>query len=395
MSRGARRILLSIGATLLVLIAAVAILVYLEVHRDRIGQWVQETARENAVGPSRAELDRFMATVDGQLERLLAHYKIAPATVRTHRSDGGSGTLRYALIQRGVSVADPETAGALKKDLEAFTRQYPAAALVERKVITADQVRTTLSVRYDGLLTRELTLVSIPRSKALPPEPARGPRVAIIVDDVGANIEPLMALLSLDAPLTFSILPSQKFSVAAQEMIRKRGKEVMLHLPMEPMDYPRKNPGKGALMVRMGEAEIRQRVRSSLDEFPGVVGVNNHMGSRFTQDRRQMGIVLDELKKRNLFFVDSVTFGASVADEESVRLGLPHAKRDVFLDHVDDPERIFEQVEKMIRIAKLKGSVVAICHPRKNTIAVLRKAMQRLKSEGIEIVPVSTLIDRS
>ncbi len=395
MSSGARRILLSIGATLLVLVAALAILVYLEFHRDRIGKWVQETAMESEVGPSPSELGRFIARVDGHLETLLGNYNIAPGELRTRRSGAGSGSLRYALIQSEVPIANPETAGALKRDLEGFIRGYPAAALVVRKVITEDKTRTTLSVRYHGLVTRELTLVSIPKLKAVQRERSRGPRVAIIVDDVGMNIEPLMALLSLDASLTFSILPSREFSAEAQQMIRKRGKEVMLHLPMEPVDYPRKNPGKGALLVHMQEGEIRTRVRGFLDEFPGVVGVNNHMGSRFTQDRRQMGVVLDELKKHNLFFVDSLTIGTSVAHKESVRLGLPHARRDVFLDHVDDPQRILEQVEKMIRLAKRKGSVVAICHPRKNTIAALRKAVQRLKSEGIEIVPVSALIGRS
>ncbi len=395
MSRGARRILLSIAATLFVLIAAVAILVTLEFHRERIGKWVQETAMESDVGPSPGELDRFMARLDGHMESLLADDSIVSGAVRTRRSDAGSGNLRYTLIQREVSLADPETAGALRRDLEAFARQYPAAALVERKVITGDQVRTTLSVRYRGLLMRELTLASIAKPKAVRLEQPRGPRVAIIVDDVGANIEPLMALLSLEAPLTYAILPSREFSAEAQKMIRKRGKEVMLHLPMEPLDYPRKNPGKGALMVRMGEEEIRKQVRRFLDEFPGVAGVNNHMGSRFTQDRRQMGVVLDELKRRNLFFVDSLTIGRSVAHKESARLGLPYAKRDVFLDHVDDPKRILEQVEKMIQLAKRNGSALAICHPRKNTIAVLRKAVQRLKSEGIDVVPVSTLIGRS
>ncbi len=391
-SRGALPILLSIGATLVVLIAAVAMLVYLEFYRGRIGQWVQETAINSAAGPSPSELKHFLAGVDGQLEMLLGRHHIAPDDVRTRQAEAGSGALRYAWVQREVSVRDAKTVRALRSDLEAFASQYPDAALVERKVITGNQVRTTLSMRYRGLLTRELTLTSIPKSK---PEQPPGPQVAIIVDDVGANMEPLMALLSLNAPLTFSILPSREFSAEAGEMIRKRGQEVMLHLPMEPMDYPRNNPGKGALMVQMAEPEIRRQLQRFLDEFPGIVGVNNHMGSRFTQDSRQMAIVLDELKKRNLFFVDSLTIGASVAYKESARLGVPHARRDVFLDHVDDPETITAQVEKMIRLAKRNGSAVAICHPRKNTITVLRKAVQRMKAEGIEIVPVSTLVGRS
>lgn len=218
------------------------------------------------------------------------------------------------------------------------------------------------------------------------------PKVAIIVDDIGQSLDPVRKLLSIDLPLTFSVLPGLENTERAVRMIHGHRREIMLHLPMEPIDYPRENPGKLALMIRMGPDEIRMRTEDLLREFPYLDGVNNHMGSRFTQDRERMDIVLREIRNRGFFFVDSLTSPESVALEEARRLGVRSGRRDIFLDHVDDRQSVDIQIDRLIELARERGYAIAIGHPRKNTIQVLKGSVQRFRSRGVQVVPVSRLI---
>lgn len=197
--------------------------------------------------------------------------------------------------------------------------------------------------------------------------------------------------LNLQLNLTVAVLPNVPHARAVAELAHANGREVLLHIPMEPRDYPTVDPGEQALMVDLSSAEVQDRLRGYLQAVPWVVGANNHMGSRFTESREGMREVLQVLKDQGLFFVDSLTTADSVAIAEAQRMEIPHAARDLFLDNDLSEEAIRRQIRKLIRIAKEKGSAVGICHPHRATIAALKQEAPSFAAAGVKLVAVSAL----
>jgi hypothetical protein len=173
-----------------------------------------------------------------------------------------------------------------------------------------------------------------------------------------------------------------------------KGREVMLHLPMEPIDYPKYNPGPGALLVFMGDEEFTSTLAGDLNGVPYISGVNNHMGSLLTQDPEKMKIVLLKIKERQLFFVDSKTTSKSIAFDLARNLGVPALERDVFLDNESDVEKIKARIDELIRKAKKNGKALAICHPRPETIQALKEMEKRLAGSEVEVVRVKDLLKK-
>ena len=238
-----------------------------------------------------------------------------------------------------------------------------------------------------------------PRLKLIfqPPVPvqvAQRSRIAIIIDDLGPSLTTLRQFLDLGLPLTPSILPGSDRAGASAELLRKAGHEYLIHVPMEPRSYPQTNPGADALMLRHSEDDIRRWMQHYRDQVPGAVGMNNHMGSRFTEYAEPMQIVLDELKRQDLFFVDSVTISSSVAFAEARRMGLKTAARDIFLDNEEDVDYIRRQLRKMAQLAKTQPEVIAIAHPYSETLEALRLEKDWLLSQPIDFVPASQLVKR-
>lgn len=394
-SRHHKSLWASIGVILFLLVAAIAILIYLEFHREQLSRLIRTGKWGEKEEIQAADLSSFNRELDGALENAFRQYGILPGSVETRKESRRVGDFAFEYKSLAVNLP-PGEIEALREELVRLVAALDRGSLATRTEITGAEKRITLLLRMGGLVTRQLTL--IPETtitvKRKVPAPAKAFQVAIIVDDVGASLKAVRELLSLDIALTFSILPGLENTKRAADLIAKHHREIMLHMPMEPMDFPRNNPGKEALFVAMGHDEISRRTGLLLNALPGLVGVNNHMGSRFTQDRRRIGLVLEEIKKKNLYFVDSVTSGKTVAYEEAVKRGVPAMKRDLFLDHVNEPQAVAQQIDRLIRTVKKDGRALAICHPRENTIGELKKALQRFRAEGIEVVPVSTLIDQ-
>lgn len=217
------------------------------------------------------------------------------------------------------------------------------------------------------------------------------PKIAIIIDDIGNSAKNDDAVLSIDAPLTLSVLPLLPESAKIAEKAGSNGKEVMLHLPMEPHDYPQANPGKGALFTNMDDIAIVTQVYEDIKSIPMIKGVNNHMGSKFTEDRERMRIVLKQLKDKGLFFIDSKTSPRSRSDRMAREMGIKAAARDIFLDNEQNENYIAGQIEALKKIARKRGSAIGIGHPHPETIVALKKAIPGLKSE-FNIVPASKLV---
>lgn len=220
------------------------------------------------------------------------------------------------------------------------------------------------------------TVVSTDALEALPePSPAQSkdtPCLAIVIDDLGDSPAFAKALLNLEFPVTLAILPHRTRSRAVAELAAARGAEVLLHQPMEPLGYPGTDPGKGALFTGMPPVKIKAVIEDNLARVPGASGVNNHMGSRFTQDAAGMMAVLTVLHARGLYFLDSVTTNKSAAHAAAGRVGASFYSRSVFLDNSRNARAIARQLETAERIAKKHGRAVAIGHPYKETLAALR-----------------------
>jgi len=217
------------------------------------------------------------------------------------------------------------------------------------------------------------------------------PKVAIIIDDLGYNSDLAFSFLKLNLELSLSILPSAPFTDIIVREANTKGREIILHQPMEPKDYPSVDPGRGALLLSMNERDILQVLNKNLREIRGAKGVNNHMGSSFTENREKMQVILQELKNRGLFYVDSRTTRGTVGFEQARRIGLPAAERTLFLDNNPDPKAICVQIEHLLEIAGNFGSAIGIGHPYNETLETLEKYQNRLREE-VDVVPVSELV---
>ncbi|MCF6177854.1 MAG: divergent polysaccharide deacetylase family protein, partial [Geopsychrobacter sp.] len=199
------------------------------------------------------------------------------------------------------------------------------------------------------------------------------PKIAIIMDDMGRSLRDFDELMALGLPVTPAILPQTSFATRGARVLKENDHEYMIHLPMEPKKYPAISPGPNALLLDLSRDELQSRVAQYFQKVPGAVGGNNHMGSRFTENRPAMRAVLEGLKTAGLFFVDSRTIGDSVAFDEARRMGLETAQRDIFLDNQENTTYIGRQLRKMVKIAEEKGTAIAICHPYPQTFAALRE----------------------
>jgi polysaccharide deacetylase 2 family uncharacterized protein YibQ len=215
---------------------------------------------------------------------------------------------------------------------------------------------------------------------------------AIIIDDLGQNLETARQLLALPYSLTFSVLPHLRDSVETATEARRAGHEVMLHLPMEPEAGSHASPGEGEIRVGMTSFEIEHILQSDLASVPQAVGVNNHMGSRATADPRLMAAVMRSLAARHLYFVDSRTTAASVALEAARQQGLPAFYRSVFLDDSASVPYTLAQLRQLLRVLEDQGAALAIGHPYPTTIAALAEFLPELESDDVELVPASQLL---
>ena len=219
-------------------------------------------------------------------------------------------------------------------------------------------------------------------------------RVAILIDDIGYDLSPLYELLKIDASLTFAVLPHCAHSVDAANILHGAKREILLHLPMEPHTFPDENPGMGALLTSMSDRQIEEQVDKDLDAIPYLSGVNNHMGSKFMEDEAKLNIVFRELKRRNLFFVDSRTTPLTKGQEIAKKVGLRFASRKIFIDNDHDYMTIFRNLTTRIdgEFAHKSDAVLMIGHPHLKTIQALKEAIPVLKARGIDVVPVSALV---
>jgi polysaccharide deacetylase 2 family uncharacterized protein YibQ len=221
-------------------------------------------------------------------------------------------------------------------------------------------------------------------------DPGTHPMIAIVLDDVGAAPSDVPGALALPGPITLSIMTYAPNAARIATDAHQAGHEIMVHVPMEPVNRDA-DPGKNALLTNLSADEIAHRLDWGLAQFQGYVGINNHMGSKFTQNAAGMRVVLEALKARGLLFLDSRTIANSVGDSLAAELGVAHVQRDVFLDDVVDEADIMKELARTEAIAKKHGMAVAIGHPHPDTIQALRQWIPAAKARGFVLVPISVI----
>lgn len=235
--------------------------------------------------------------------------------------------------------------------------------------------------------------------KEIPKIPERAPskepsnKVALIMDDMGYSLDAIYDILSLEEPITVAVIPFSPLGKQTALLAHQNNLEILLHLPLESINNSETyNDIEGMIHTGMSEQEIITVLERDLDEIPHISGVNNHMGSKVTPNETMMNIILNRLKRRDLFFVDSRTTGDTVAYDLARVLGIPAAQRQVFLDNEADETLIKDKLIELFTLAQRTGEAVGICHPLPETIRVLKDFFQLAETFDAKPVFVSELL---
>ncbi|HRC27457.1 MAG TPA: divergent polysaccharide deacetylase family protein [Alphaproteobacteria bacterium] len=255
----------------------------------------------------------------------------------------------------------------------------------------------------DAIVPQAGALAALPRPNALPAwrkyaqsfdAPPSAKTIAIILDDVGIDRKRAIEAIALPPAVTLAFLPYAHRVESLAALARQRGHETLVHMPMEPMDMDL-DPGQGVLTAAMDPVTFEATLRKNLSALEGYIGINNHMGSRMTSDRAAMDRVMEALQARGLAFIDSRTTAQTVAADAARAHGLAWSQRDVFLDHVPGVQNVRDSLAALERIAKAKGSAVAIGHPKDDTLAALREWIPTLAEKDLALVPVTAVLKTS
>lgn len=258
--------------------------------------------------------------------------------------------------------------------------------------------RATASVQAPAAITWPASFARPARPDAArpAPRPARAlpapPMIALVIDDIGPARHWSERALALPAAVTLAILPFEDDAPAWTRQAKAGGHAVLLHMPMEPKGL--ENPGPGALLEALDPARNQARLAAALARVPGAIGINNHMGSRFTACAPCVREVAPVLASRNLVFLDSLTSPASAAGREIAKAGVPVIRRDVFLDDDNDPAAIRRQMRRAEARARSQGVAVVIAHPRPHTMQALAPWLRHLRESGIALVPLPAAMAR-
>lgn len=305
------------------------------------------------------------------------------------------GKVRHVYIEKRYWVSESfpfeDFGKALGKSLERagfrLLSIVSKSSIVKGKKELREEVSYLISERSAAVPIFRLTLI---RKVPYRPPPVKAkPKVAIVLDDWGYSIKNLNAVLEIEKPVNLSILPGLPYSTLVANKAKEHNFEVILHMPMEPKAKMRLE--LSTLYATMSDDEIRLNLKKALESVPYAKGISNHEGSKATEDERLMKTVFGELKKDNLFFLDSFVTNDSICESLAREMKVRFAKRAIFLDNENNPAYIRKQFEKLIGLAVKNGEAVGIGHDRPNTVAVLKEMMPQFEENGIELTRVSDL----
>jgi len=325
---------------------------------------------DEIVSADEADADRKNAALDSSATQPIDAIDTAPVQ-----------SFQEAQRQRSVAVSAPET------EPEAI----PEPTREPTREATLGTAENTAPMTIEGSMAPN-AIEAWQRYAVAGASPTSDlPKLVIVIDDLGLSRRASRDLESVQGPLTLAFLPYANGLPEQTRRLRQVGHELMVHMPMQPQG--RTNPGRNALLVNLDRVEFLRRLDWNLNRFEGFVGINNHMGSRLTADRRSMELVMAELKTRGLLFLDSLTTSESEAYSSARAYGVPTLKRDIFLDNERDVAKIRIQLYRAEALAKRLGHAIAIGHPYPETIEVLREWAPRAERRGVQLVSLAALMD--
>ncbi|MEX2353386.1 MAG: divergent polysaccharide deacetylase family protein [Gammaproteobacteria bacterium] len=226
-------------------------------------------------------------------------------------------------------------------------------------------------------------------------EEADVPAISIIIDDIGYRHTDDINALTLPGPVTYAILPHSPNAKKMSQLASTAGKDIILHIPMEAVENEKNGlMGPGGLTQEMDKLQFITSLSKSFRSVPNIIGVNNHMGSLLTTDGERMDWLMEYLRMKQVFYIDSLTSNQSVASLAAGRKAIPYLKRDVFLDNSIRKEDIVDQFNELIRIAKRRGFAIAIGHPHPETIEILADNLNRLDEFGVRMISLQDLVNQ-
>ncbi len=219
-------------------------------------------------------------------------------------------------------------------------------------------------------------------------------KIAIIIDDMGYSLGAIREITDIRKPLTISILPFSPLAKQTAQIAHRNGLEIILHLPLEAVNNNNENNGiEGLIHSEMTREEMIRSMDRNLEQVPYIRGANNHMGSKITMDETFMEVILERLKERDLFFIDSRTTSDSVAYDVAQKLGVPSSYRNIFLDNDTDEKSIKRRLIELFNLAQKRGQAVAICHPTPQTLRVLKENLHLIDKYNLEVVHASQIVE--
>jgi len=356
----------------------------------------------------RADISLIAREVDSVVSANLAAAKVYSLDVQKNHVIKQHGKLRWEQVETVVTLNDSRHLNVLGKKLQDGLNVSNLTIRDDFGNLNSPFAEYQFSVYFNDLpiyqiLLRREQVASLPdglseerhadeiQETEQPEQQKDCPKIAIIVDDAGYDIERALELLQLQRPMTISILPQLKYSRHIAEVAHAMGYEVIMHLPMESSEALRRSPG--FITPEMNEKELSWILNRNFESLPHIIGVNNHQGSKMTRDAEAMARVMRYLAEKDVYFVDSRTTTESVAYETAKNFGLRAAENEFFLDNEKEVEYIIGRIELLIEKAEQKGSVISICHVHPATTQALRQMFPIIEERGIELVFASQLVE--
>ncbi|MDI6848470.1 MAG: divergent polysaccharide deacetylase family protein [Candidatus Saccharicenans sp.] len=388
--------LAALAATLTVIALASAVwLDHLNFRKQKVSYlpWRPATAagETSASGPQAAlSLSEF-------LRQQLAQLGLPPEAITEEKTDEGLSFISARTTARDYRRFKNDLLAALKK-------KKIRSGLKEEKTGSGEMV-ATFELRQNSRTRGWLVLrypLPVHAGKTARPEPAIAAPpekkvvdrlVAVVIDDLGEDLNFLKELINLKVPLTVAILPDTSLARESAELAVKNGLEVIIHLPLEAFNNHLTSGGaEGLITTSMSPQEIRSILERDLSLLPQARGLNNHMGSKATSSQALMEIIISFLQEKNLYFLDSKTSPRSVAYELALQKKVPAAARQVFLDADEDRSRVKDRLLELFNLARKNGQAIGIGHPFPETLEALRYYLPRAGEFGLRLAPVSALV---
>ena len=320
--------------------------------------------------------------------RILSSLGISPAALSQFRDEEGRVHLKIEVDPGVYDRLEPRLAGALES--AAFTIEKREDQKQKNMGFHLWEIRADAESRLTLLFSCRESDRPVPEDRASA-KPLN--KIAIIIDDMGYSREALNAIRAMDTPMTIAILPFSPLAEETAELANDSRLEVILHLPLEPIqENGADGRGSGFINSHMTAEAVKATLKADLDNVPHIKGVNNHMGSRITTNEPIMRIILEGLKDQGLYFVDSRTTGESIAYKIAQELRIPSAFRHIFLDNDLQEDAIKKQLIKLFRHAQKNGFAVAIGHPYAETLSVLKKHLALMEKYHCQAVTVSQIV---